>query len=76
MIHLTAAQYIAGQESRQGSATFTGVNPRTRAPDAQHFLNATKAEIARAVTEAAAAFEQTRHFSAARLAEFLDRAAV
>jgi alpha-ketoglutaric semialdehyde dehydrogenase len=75
MIHLTAAQYIAGQESRQGSAVFTGVNPRTRAPGDLHFMNATEAEIASAVTEAAAAFEQTRHFSAVRLAEFLDRAA-
>jgi acyl-CoA reductase-like NAD-dependent aldehyde dehydrogenase len=71
MIHLSAAHYIAGQESRQGSAAFTSVNPRTRAAGDLHFVNATGAEIDSAVTHAAAAFEQTRHFPAARLANFV-----
>lgn len=75
MINLTAAHFIAGQQSRQGSTAFTGVNPRTRAPGDLRFLNATGAEIDSAVTHATAAFGQTRHFSAAQLADFLDRAA-
>jgi len=75
MFDLTTAQLIAGQPRRDGTATFTSVSPRTRVPGTHVFANATQAEIDDAVAQAEAAFEQTRHFSAARLADFLDRVA-
>ncbi|MBN1565063.1 MAG: aldehyde dehydrogenase (NADP(+)) [Anaerolineae bacterium] len=75
MITLTAAQLIAGQPSRAGSAPFQGVNPRTRTRLDPVFVNATADEIDRAVIAAQAAYEQTRRFSAHRIADFLDRVA-
>lgn len=72
---LTGSNYIAGEASSLGTSTFTSVNPRTRQLGDLPFHNATPDEIHRAVTAAVAAFEQTRHYPAARLADFLDRAA-
>lgn len=75
MIHLTGANLIAGQSSQQGPVTFTSINPRTRTPRQPVFFNATGAEIDQAVSLASAAFEQTCHFPAAVLADFLDHVA-
>lgn len=70
---LTGHNIIAGEYSREGERFFTSVNPRTRTPGAVRFHDATPAEIDRAVTAAAAAFEITRRYPAAMLADFLDR---
>lgn len=76
MTNLSGSNFIAGKASQQGTSTFTSVNPRTRAAGSVRFFNATGHEIDEAVTQAAAAFEITRHYPAERLATFLDRAAV
>ncbi len=75
MTDLTGHNWIAGTPSREGDRTFTSINPRTREPGDIAFADATPAEIDRAVTAAAHAFEALRHASAQRLAEFLDRIA-
>ena len=66
---------IAGAWSAQGEDTFTSVDPRTRQPGAVSFHNATAAEVDRAVVQAAEAFRTTRLYSAATLADFLERVA-
>lgn len=68
-------QWIAGVASREGSLTFTGYDPRARAPLEPAFANATPAEIDQAVQAARKAYEQTRDFTAARLAVFLEAVA-
>ncbi len=55
--------------------TFTSINPRTKQPGDTHFQNATPDEIDRAVTAAAQAFEDTRLYPAAKLADFLEKVA-
>ncbi|MAS33389.1 MAG: aldehyde dehydrogenase (NADP(+)) [Anaerolineaceae bacterium] len=75
MTSLTGKNSIAGQWSAQGDETFTSVDPRTKQPGDVQFHNATKAEIDHAVNEAAAAFQETRHYPASKLADFLDTAA-
>lgn len=75
MTTLTGSNFIAGTASQQGKATFTSVNPRTKTAGDVQFHNATAAEIDQAVTAAAAAFEITRLYPAAKLADFLDRVA-
>ncbi len=74
-MQITGSNFIAGQESRVGGHTFTGVDPRRKQPGAIRFYDATPDEIDRAVNAAAAAFAQMRRYPAAKLAEFLDRAA-
>ncbi|MBK9124000.1 MAG: aldehyde dehydrogenase (NADP(+)) [Chloroflexi bacterium] len=68
---LTGAHYIAGTNSREGSAVFTSVNPRTGERSFE-FVNATAAEIDRAVQAARDAFEALRHYPSERLAGLLD----
>ncbi len=75
MSTLTGKNSIAGQWSAEGSETFTSVDPRTRQPGKVQFYNATPQEIDRAVVAAAEAFQETRHYPASRLADFLDVAA-
>lgn len=72
---ITGHNFIAGRPSHQGEATFTSVNPRTKQPGDVRFHNATHQEIDEAVRLAAEAFEDTRHYPATRLADFLDRVA-
>jgi 2,5-dioxopentanoate dehydrogenase len=55
--------------------TFTSINPRTKQSGDTRFPNATTDEIDRAVNAAAEAFEITRLYPTAKLADFLDRAA-
>ncbi|MEP6987599.1 MAG: aldehyde dehydrogenase family protein, partial [Chloroflexota bacterium] len=75
MTTLTGNNFIAGETSQLGTTTFTSVNPRTKQPGTVEFHNATAEEIHNAVAAAAEAFAQTRTYSAARLADFLDKAA-
>lgn len=75
MTTFTGSNFIAGQVSHAGSATFTSVNPRTKQAGAIQYHNAIADEIHEAVSAAAEAFEHTRHYSASRLADFLDRVA-
>ncbi|MBZ0303232.1 MAG: aldehyde dehydrogenase (NADP(+)) [Anaerolineae bacterium] len=75
MTTLTGKNSIAGSWSAEGSQTFTSIDPRTRRPGDVNFHSATAQEIDRAVTEAAAAFQETRQYPASRLADFLDTAA-
>lgn len=69
---LTGSNIIAGQPSREGSATFTSVNPRTRQAGTIQFVAATPGEINNAATQATAAFDITRNYPATKLADFLD----
>lgn len=66
---------IAGQWSAQGTETFFGVDPRTRAEGSVRFFNATDGEIDRAVCQAAAAFKTMRLATATARAAFLESAA-
>jgi NADP-dependent aldehyde dehydrogenase len=75
MTTITGHNFIAGRPGHQGETTFTGVNPRTKQSGEIRFHNATHQEIDQALIKAAEAFEQTRHYPAARLADFLDRVA-
>jgi NADP-dependent aldehyde dehydrogenase len=75
MTTLTGQNSIAGAWSAQGSETFTSVDPRIRQPGNVKFHNATADEIDRAVTAAAEAFKETRHYPASQIAAFLDTAA-
>ncbi len=75
MTELTGSNFIAGETSQMGTSTFTSVNPRTKKAADTLFHNATTEEIHNAVTAAVQAYEKTRHYSAARIADFLDKAA-
>ncbi len=75
MTTLTGMNFIAGSPSARGASTFTSVNPRNKQAGGVAFTNATADEIHRAVISAAEAFEQTRHYPASRLADFLERVA-
>ncbi len=72
---ISGAHYIAGTVSREGSAIFHSVDPRTGALGSA-FVNATPAEIDRAVQAAQEAFAQTRAYPAARIAALLDAIAL
>jgi len=75
MTPLTGKNYIAGEPRQGGNAYFTSVNPRTKTAGDLLFYNATPAEVDAAAQAAAAAFEQTRLYPAAKLADFLDSVA-
>ncbi|KAA3660229.1 MAG: aldehyde dehydrogenase (NADP(+)) [Chloroflexi bacterium] len=66
---------IANKPSNEGRETFTAVNPRTKQTTPYAFFNAITTEIDQAVRAATDAFAQSRHFSAHKLAEFLDQVA-
>ncbi len=66
---------IAGIESREGTKTFTSVNPRTKTAGSLHYNNATLKEIDRAAVAASEAFQITRNMPATALAAFLEQAA-
>ncbi len=72
---LTGHNSIAGSYSGSGSETFTSINPRNKTPGDTAFYNATNVEIDRAVSAAIPAFAETRLYSTARLADFLDTVA-
>jgi acyl-CoA reductase-like NAD-dependent aldehyde dehydrogenase len=66
---------IAGQWSAQGTETFFGVDPRTKAEGSVQFFNATNGEIDRAVRQAAETFKTMRLTTATARAAFLESAA-
>ncbi len=70
------AQWIAGETSREGTATFTGFDPRTGMALEPDCANATAGEIDRAVRVAREAYDSARPFPASRLATFLEAAAL
>jgi len=72
---LSGANIIAGDRSKVGDKTFTAYNPRTKAQLDTQFHEAAVDEVNRAAEAAAEAFKVTRHYSAVKLAEFLDSAA-
>lgn len=72
-ITITGSHYIAGVFSRSSHGEFTSHNPRTRSDGEIAFSNATYEEIDRAVQASQAAYEVTRHYPAAKLANFLDQ---
>ena len=74
-MQLTGQNYIAGETSAEGSEVFYSIDPRTKTAGDLPYHNATKAEIDRAVAAAVAAFEETRNYSSARIADFLDEVA-
>ncbi|MBI1282483.1 MAG: aldehyde dehydrogenase family protein [Anaerolineaceae bacterium] len=75
MTTLTGSNFIAGEQSQLGTTTFTSVNPKTKQPGTVQFHNATTEEIHRVLAAAVDAYQQTRLYSAASLAYFLDTAA-
>lgn len=75
MIKITGQQLIAGRESGSGKQ-FTGHNPRSKNETPYSTFEATAEEINAAVHAALAAFEVTRSYPAARLADFLDGVAL
>ena len=74
-MQLTGKNYIAGETSAESSATFFSIDPRNKTTDDRPFHSATRNEVERAVDAAAAAFAETRHYSSARIAAFLDEVA-
>jgi NADP-dependent aldehyde dehydrogenase len=78
-VTITGQHWIAGQTSAEGTATatatFTSINPRTKATGEVLFHNATPGEVNRAARAAAEAFGVTRLYPAEQLAAFLDQAA-
>ncbi len=72
---ITGHHLIAGEWQRAAAPTFSSVDPRTKTAGDLLFADATPAEINAAVEAAAATFEQTRRYPAAKLAHFLDTAA-
>lgn len=71
MSTLSKGQWIAGQPSCQGDQLFSSINPRTGL--ALHsFANATIAEVDAAAQAAQAAYDDIRHYPAAKLAALLD----
>ncbi len=72
---LTGANFIAGELSAEGDATFFSVDPRSKTADARPFHSATRAEVDRAVAAAGDAFQTMRHFTPARIAGLLDEIA-
>ncbi len=72
---LSGQHYIAGHTQRAGTDTFTSTDPRTKQALPTVYADATPAEVDHAVRAAAEAFQETRHYPASRLADFLDAAA-
>lgn len=72
---ISGLSIIAGKTSSPTKETFQAVNPRTRTAEKTLFYNASADDIDRAVKAAASAFQETRNYSTAKLAEFLDTAA-
>ena len=70
------AHWIAGEASREGTQTFPGFDPRARTALEPAYLNASAAEIDRAVRATREAYEYSRQFPAARLAAFLEAVAL
>lgn len=74
-MNLTGLSLIAGAVSAASDETFQAVNPRTTLPLPTVFHNASSDDIDRAATLAAEAFKETRNYSAAKIADFLDTVA-
>ncbi len=72
-VTITGSHFIAGEPSHRNNGEFTSHNPRTRTDGGIRFANATAEEINRAVQAAQAAFEETRHYPAEKLAAFLEQ---
>jgi NADP-dependent aldehyde dehydrogenase len=69
------SNWIGGRQTKQGDSVFYAFDPRSRTRGSVAFANAVAEEIDQAAELAKAAFEETRGYSAARLAAFLDRVA-
>ncbi len=69
---ITGKHLIAGQWQQAQTPTFHSINPRIKATGETVFAEASEAEINKALEEASLAFEETRHYSAEKLATFLD----
>lgn len=72
---ITGQHLIAGTWQRANDPQFSSVFPRTRENGKTIFADASTDEVNSAVQQAAAAFEETRHYSAEKLAHFLDTVA-
>lgn len=72
---ITGQHLIAGIWTREAAPDFSSVNPRNKSTGELHFADATEGEINLAVEQAAIAFEQSRLYSAEKLAHFLDTVA-
>lgn len=70
--NITGYSIIAGELSRAGIRSFKSVNPRTKGEHPWNFYEATLDDVKKAVDAAAAAFEQTRLYSAEKIAGLLD----
>ncbi len=75
MTTITGQHFIAGRRSRMGEALFYSYDPRQRVRHPVAFADATSTEVDQAVQAAYAAYEQTRHYPSAKLAEFLEQVA-
>ena len=67
--------YIAGETSAAGDATYFSVDPRSKTKGDLPYFNATREEVDRAVQAAVAAFAETRNYSSQKIADFLDEVA-
>jgi len=72
---ITGKHFIAGEWKQSSKPEFSSVDPDTKTPGETIFADATTDEINEAVSRAISAFEETRHYSAEKLAQFLDTAA-
>lgn len=65
-------QFIAGERSAEGTATFTATNPSTSEPLSTAFHEATTAEVDRAIQAAEAVFNTYRQKSPEDIARFIE----
>ncbi|MEQ9031793.1 MAG: aldehyde dehydrogenase family protein, partial [Aggregatilineales bacterium] len=72
---ITGQHLIAGTWRQENDAHFSSVDPRTKANGKTIFADASTEEVNKAVNHAAEAFAQTRHYSAEKLAHFLETVA-
>ena len=69
---LEGSQWIEGRSSAEGGSLFTAYNPTTGAGLAPEFREASAAEVDRAASAAAAAFDEYRAATPDRIAAFLE----
>jgi 2,5-dioxopentanoate dehydrogenase len=74
-VEVSGIQLIAGQASAEGTEEFYSIDPHTKNKSRIAFVSATPGEIDRAVTAAAAAYQETRTYPSEKLAGFLDAVA-
>ena len=72
MITITGSNYIAGKESRQGTASYNSVNPIKNEQSPISFLCATEKEITNAGEQAFVGFEKMEQVLSKDIASFLN----